>query len=284
MARAIWKGLVNFGLVNIPIELYPASRDHGLRFRLLHRTDLSPIALKRVCQDDGQTLEWSEIVKGYEIEPGRFVVVGEEDFKAAAPERTRSINLFGFVPVAAIDVRFWETPYAAAPASGAEHSYGLLARALSQTGRAGIAKFVLRQRQHLAALLSLNGALLLSTLRFPEQLLALPQHPPQELPARELDLAGRLVESMASEWAPEEYQDDYVAALRGVIEAKAAGARPARTGARRAPRTTTVTDLMARLQQSLAMAKATPGSRSKAAPVKAMARPTRRSPKKPRAA
>ena len=153
MARALWKGLVNFGLVNIPIELHTGARDHTPSFRLLHRTDLSPIKMERVCQTDGKPVAWDELVKGYELEPGRFVAVTQDDFKTAALERSRSIDIMAFVPMADIDARYWDTPYVALPGKGAEHTYALLAKALETSGRAGIAKYVMRQRQHLAALI-----------------------------------------------------------------------------------------------------------------------------------
>lgn len=189
MARALWKGLVNFGLVNIPVELHPGSRDHTPHFRLLHRTDLSPIKMERVCQTDGHAVAWEDLVKGYEIEPGRFVAVTQDDFKTAALERSRSIDILAFVPRESIDARYWDTPYLASPGKGAEHSYALLAEALERSGRAGIAKYVMRQRQHLAALIAVEGRLVVSTLRFPEDLQALPEVPARtKLAARERDL------------------------------------------------------------------------------------------------
>jgi DNA end-binding protein Ku len=252
MARPVWKGLVNFGLVNIPVELHVAARDHTPRFRLLHRTDLSPISMERVCQKDGHAVAWDDLVKGYEIEPGRFVTVTEDDFKTAALERSRSIDILAFVPLEAIDVRYWDTPYVATPGKGAEHSYALLAEALAGSGRAGIAKYVMRQRQHLSALLSVDGRLIVQTMRFPEELVSLPAAPArQKLASRELTLASQLIEGMADTWDPERYRDDYVPALMKVIEAKAKGARPRRQTSR-APARTNVVDLVARLKESLA--------------------------------
>lgn len=259
MARSLWKGLVNFGLVNIPIELHVAARDHTPRFRLLHRTDMSPISMERVCQKDGKPVAWADLVKGYEIEPGRFVAVTEDDFKTAAFERSRSIDILAFVPLDAIDVRYWDTPYFATPTKGAEHSYALLAEALAKSGRAGISKYVMRQRQHLSALLSVDGRLIVQTMRFPEDLVALPEAPSrQKLAARELTLAAQLIEGMADTWEPGRYRDDYVPALMKVIESKAKGATPARPAGRK-PVQTNVVDLVARLKESLA---ATSGAKS----------------------
>jgi DNA end-binding protein Ku len=283
MARPIWKGLINFGLVNIPVELHTAARDHTPRFRLLHRKDRSPISLERICQKDGQPVAWADLVKGYEIEKGHFVTVTEDDFKTAALERSRSIDILAFVSLDAIDVRYWDTPYLAVAAKGAEHSYALLAEALTRSGRAGISKYVMRERQHLAALLPLDGRLIVSTMRFPEDLVALPAAPARtKIATRELNLATQLIEGMADTWDPREYSDDYVSALMRVIEAKAAGgvARAAKT---KAPVKTNVVDLVARLQESLAAAKTS--RRSSAQPPRRAAKPARKSTSKnPRAA
>lgn len=264
MARALWKGLVNFGLVNIPIELHTGSRDHTPRFRLLHRTDLSPIKMERVCQTDGHAVGWDDLVKGYEIEPGHFVTVTQDDFKTAALERSRSIDILAFVPLDDIDVRYWDTPYLAVPSKGAEHSYALLAHALQKSGRAGIAKYVMRQRQHLAGLLTVDGRLVVSTMRFPEDLVALPEVPSQEkLPAREVELASKLIEGMADRWDPRQYKDDYVTALMKVIEAKAEG-QAVRTPKLRAAPATNVVDLVARLRESLAQTTGAPSGKTAA--------------------
>ena len=250
MARSVWKGLVNFGLVNIPVELHPGVRDHRPRFRLLHRKDLSPIRQERVCQLDGDVVAWEDLVKGYEVERGRFVTVTEDDFKTAALERSRSIDIMEFVKVSEIDVRYWETPYAVLPGKGAEHSCALLAKALGDSGRAGIAKYVMRERQHLAALQVVDGALMLTTMRFPEDLVELPSVKTGKLGDKELSLAGRLIDGMAGQWDPGRYHDDYVPALMKVIDAKARGAAPRGRAAPRAT-STNVSDSVARLRESL---------------------------------
>jgi DNA end-binding protein Ku len=253
MARALWTGLVNFGLVNIPVQLHTAVRDHMPRFRLLHRKDLSPIREQRVCQLDGHPVAWDDLVNGFEIEPGHFVTVTEDDFKTAALERSRSIDILEFVPAADIDPRYWATPYLVQPGRGAEHSYALLARALGDSGRAGIAKYVMRQRQHLAALHVVERALILTTLRFPDDLVAAPAVPTGALAAREVALAAQLVEGMSDAWNPARYTDDYVPALMKVIEAKAAGTPAGRKKVAPA-RSTPVSDLVARLRESLTIA------------------------------
>jgi len=262
MARPLWKGSVSFGLVNIPVELFVGARDHTPRFRLLHRTDLSPISLERVCQTDGKAVAWNDLVKGYEVEKGRFIALTEDDFKTAAIERSRSIDIQAFVPLHDIDARYWDTPYYALPGKGAEHAYGLFAQALAKSGRAGIAKYVMRQREHLAALLPVNGCLVVSTMRFEEDLVEVPRTARPKVSPQELKLADQLISSLAGEWSPDAYHDDYVPALMKVIKAKAAGKKmPAVSGKPTPP--TKVVDLVARLKESLAAAqRASRSSRS----------------------
>ena len=270
MARALWKGHVTFGLVNIPVELHPAVEDNTPRFRMLHKTDLSPISMERICQTDGKAVSWGDLVKGFEIEPGRFVVVTEDDFKTAAVEKSRSIEILDFVEAREIDGRFFETPYWLQPSKGAESSYALLARALKESGRAGIAKYVMRNRQHLTAVQELKGALVLTTLRFAEDLVEpafADNLRPARADAREVKLALQLIEGLAREWDPSRYKDDYTANLLRVIEAKSKGATPRLKKGER-PVSANVVNLMERLQASL---EATKSARKTAAPKKAAA-------------
>jgi DNA end-binding protein Ku len=265
MARALWKGYVSFGLVNIPVELHGAVDDNTPRFRMLHKTDLSPISMERVCQAEGEPVSWGDLVKGYEIEPGRFVVVTEDDFKTAALEKSKSIDILDFVDARDIDGRFFDTPYWLKPAKGAESVYALLARALKESGRAGIAKYVMRSRQHLTAVQELKGALCLTTLRFAEDLVEpafVEDLKPARADAREVKLALQLIEGLSREWDPARYKDDYTANLLRVIEAKTKGATPKLKDTRKAV-SPNVVDLMERLQQSLAATKAS--GRGKAA-------------------
>jgi DNA end-binding protein Ku len=194
-------------------------------------------------------------VKGYEVEPGSFIAVTEDDFKTAAVERSHSIDIRDFVPVDDIDPRYWDTPYLTAPTKGGEGTYALLAAALEKSGRAGIAKYVMRERQHLAAVRGVGGQLLLSTLRFHDDLVKADEgrsSPPAS--SKELALAIQLIEGLKSEWDPTRYTDDYLHALMKVIEAKAGGAQPTK-GTVPARRATNVVDLAERLRQSLAAAK-----------------------------
>src|SRR5437899_1014218 len=166
MPRAIWKGSISFGLVNIPIELHTAVRDHRPKFRLLHAKDKSPVKFERVCIRDGQTVAWEDLVKGYEYSKGHFVVMTKEDFRAAAVEKTRTVDIVDFVKAEEIDDRFFETPYYLVPVKGGERAYALLREAIRDSKRVGIAKFILRDVQHLAALEVIGEAMVLSVMRF----------------------------------------------------------------------------------------------------------------------
>jgi len=158
MARALWKGSISFGLVSIPIELHTAVRDHRPKFRMLHAKDKSPVKFERVCIRDGHAVGWADLVKGYEYAKGHFVVMTKEDFQAAAVEKTRTVDIIDFVKGDEIDDRFFETPYYLVPAKGGERAYALLREAIRDSGRIGIATFILRDAQHLAAAGARPGA------------------------------------------------------------------------------------------------------------------------------
>jgi DNA end-binding protein Ku len=253
MPRAIWTGSLSFGLVNIPIEVHTAVRDHRPHFRMLHASDRSPINFERVCQKDGKAVAWEDLVKGYEYEKGRFVVLTKEDFAAAALEKTRRIDVLDFVEADAIDDRFFDKPYYLIAKKGGETAYALLREAMSQSGRIGIAKFVLRETQHLAAVEGIGDALVLSTLRFSDELVetsALTFPSSKNLRKAELGMAKMLVDNLASEWDPDKYVDDYRENVMRVIKAKLKGKEPDLVLDER-HRDANVIDLMERLRQSL---------------------------------
>src|SRR5437667_11823757 len=166
MARPLWKGSLTFGLVNIPIELHTAVRDHRPHFRMLHAKDKSPVRFERVCIREGHPVAWEDLVKGYEYEKGHFVVLTKEDFQAAAVEKTRTVDILDFVKAAEIDDRFFETPYYLVPAKGGERAYALLRDAIRESGRIGIAKFILRDSRHRAPADAIQHARALSVMRF----------------------------------------------------------------------------------------------------------------------
>jgi DNA end-binding protein Ku len=267
MARALWKGAISFGLVNIPVELHTAVRDARPRFRMLHAKDQSPIRFERVCQRDGKPVAWEDLVKGYEYEKGRFVVLTRDDFRAAALEKTRRVDILDFVQASEIDDRYFETPYYILPGKGGERAYALLREAIRASGRTGIAKFILRDTQHLAAIEAIEDALVLSTMRFADELVDPKTYTfPAATDVRksELDLAKMLVENLAAEWSPDKYTDDYRENLMKVIKAKLKGKKP-KLEEEVEPRSAEVVDLMERLRRSLEAGRASAGSGTKRA-------------------
>jgi len=282
MARAIWTGSLSFGLVNIPIEVHTAVRDHRPHFRLLHAKDRSPINFERVCQKDRKTVAWGDLVKGYEYEKGRFVVLTKEDFETAAIEKTRRIDVLDFVETDAIDDRYFDKPYYLTAKKGGEAAYALLREAMNEAGRIGIAKFVMRETQHLAAIEGIGDALVLSTLRFADELVdtsSLTFPSGKNLKKADLNMARMLVENLAAEWDPAKYADDYQENLMRVIKAKMKGKEPDLVVEERS-RDSNVIDLMERLRQSLDQSGGRRGAkkvtRSKARKTSARARRTRR--------
>jgi len=227
MARAIWKGSVSFGLVNIPVSLYPSGEStEEIRFRQLHRTDLAPIQYRRVCSAEGTEVPWGEITKGYEYAKGQFVVITDEDLAKARVEATQAIDVRDFVPAADIPWTFFENTYYVEPAKAGFRAYALLREALKESGRVGISSVVLRQREHLAALAPSGDVLVLAMMKFAHELrspdaLNVPRD--VVVDPRELQLARQLVDSLAADWKPEQYRDSYADAIRRVIEQKVEG-------------------------------------------------------------
>jgi DNA end-binding protein Ku len=251
---AIWKGSLTFGLVNIPVELKTAVRADHISFRLLHKEDLSPVRYERVCQADGETVPWNEIVKGYEYDKGKFVVLTDEDFKAAALESSKTIDILDFVKEDEIDPRYFETPYYLVPQKGGEKPYALLREAVRQTGSVGIGKIIIRQTQHLAAVKVVGDALVLEIMRFANELVDQKEF---SFPARdairpqELQMAEQLVANLAEPFDPTRYTDEYRANLMRVIKAKMKGKKPKLEEPEREVEDSGVLDLMSRLRASL---------------------------------
>ncbi len=254
MSRALWKGALSFGLVNIPIELHTAVRDTRPHFRMLHARDESPIRFQRVCERDGTPVAWEDLVKGYEYEKGRFVVLSKADFQAAALEKSRTIDILDFVKAEEIDDRYFETPYYLLPGKGGDRAYALLREAIRASGRIGIAKFILRESQHLAAIEVIADGLVLSIMRFADELVDAGTFTfPSEsaVRAQELEMARMLVENLAASWDPAKYTDDYRENLMKVIRAKLKG-KPAKLTSPEEKQSAEVVDLMERLRRSLA--------------------------------
>jgi DNA end-binding protein Ku len=258
MPRAIWSGSISFGLVNVPVKLVTATSPKDIRFHQLHASDGGRINQKRVCSLDGEEVDYSEIVKGYELHKGQYVIVGPEDLETMAPEASRSIEIEEFVDLAEIDPLYFDHSYYLLPDGPAARPYALLVEAMAGTGKVGIGRFVLRTKQYLAALRPRQGALVLSTMLFADEVVETSdlevQTTKDTRPSeRELTMARQLVSSLSAEWEPAKYKDDYREKVMELIEAKAEGNEIAIPEATEpaAP----VLDLMAALEASLARAK-----------------------------
>ncbi len=253
--RAIWKGSISFGLVSIPVALQNASRTEEFKFRLLRRTDLSPVNYKRVAAVDGKEVPWEEIVKGYEYEKGKFVVLKDEDFKRVDLEATDTIDIVDFVDLNQINPVYFHRPYYLEPQKGGAGAYNLLRRVLADTNKAGISKVIIRTRQHLAAVKANGDLLVLELMRFADELIppATIKVPAEKKPgAREIGMARTLVNQMSEDWDPDRYTDDYRSALMKLIDKKVKSGGKELPGSAQAPkRATNVIDLAAVLQQSL---------------------------------
>jgi DNA end-binding protein Ku len=262
--RAIWKGSISFGLVNIPIALYPATRREELKFRLLREKDLSPVNYKRVAEKDGKEVSWDEIVKGYEYEKGKFVVLKPEDFQRVDLEATQTVDISDFVDLEEIDPMFFYKPYYLEPQKGGDKAYVLLRDSLAKSNKVGIAKVVIKTRQYLAGVKAEDEVLVLELMHFAEELadaekLKVPKK--LEPGKREMDMAKALIESMSGKWDPDKYRDDYRDALMDVIEEKVeSGGKEIEEKPKPKKAKSNVIDLVSVLQESL---KKTQGSKKK---------------------
>lgn len=253
--RAIWKGSISFGLVNIPIALYPATRKEELKFRMLRGKDLSPINYKRVAEKDGKEVPWDEIVKGYEYEKGKYVVLKDEDFQRVDLEATQTVDIQDFVEQEEIDPMYFYKPYYLEPQKGGDKAYVLLRDALKKSKKVGIAKVVIKTRQYLAGVKAEDDVLVLELMHFAEELADADKLkvPKKISPGkRELDMAQTLIDNMSAKWDPEKYKDDYREALMDVIEEKVeSGGKEIEEKPKAKKTPSKVIDLVAVLQQSL---------------------------------
>jgi len=251
--RPIWKGSISFGLVYIPVSVYPATREEKLSFRQLRATDLSPIKYKKVAEADSKEVSADQIVKGFEYERGQFIVMKEEDFAKVKIESTHSIDITDFVEQEQVDPKFFYKPYFLEPQKGGEKAYALLHKALAGTAKIGIAKVVISNREHLASVKPDGLFLILELMHFASEILspeALKSGPEGAISEKELKMAQTLIESMSTPWEPEKYRDGYRTAVLELIEQKAQNKEIADKPA--APvRATNVVDLVKVLQESL---------------------------------
>jgi DNA end-binding protein Ku len=251
--RPIWKGSISFGLVYIPIAVYPATREEKISFRQLRRTDLSPIKYKKVAEADMKEVSGDQIVKGFEYEKGRYVVLSEEDFEKVKIESTHSIDITDFVELDQVDPKFFYKPYFLEPQKGGEKAYALLHKALSGTDKIGVAKVVISNREHLAAVKPDGLFLILELMHFASEILSaeeLSRGPSTALNEKELKMAQALVDSMTVPWEPGKYRDEYRTAVMELIEQKAKNKKVDLKPATPHP-TTNVVDLVKVLQESL---------------------------------
>lgn len=250
---AIWKGTLSFGLVTLPVEMRTAVRDESLRFRLLHAEDNTPVKYERVCTKDGETVSWDEIVKGYEYTKGKYVIMTDADFEAAALESSKAIDIAEFVKEDEIDPRFFDKPYFLVPGKGGDRAYALLREALRNTGSVGIGKVTIRQKQWLVAVRAVDDAIVVESLRFANELvdpdeLSFPSA--KDVRPQELKMAEQLVENFADSFDASKYTDEYRENLMKIIKAKMKG-ETVEFVAPPAPEETKVIDLMDRLRASL---------------------------------
>ncbi len=259
MARALWRGAISFGLVTIPVALYPAKSTQGdINFHMLHKDDLSRIHNKRVDDEDHE-VPYEEVVRGYEYEKDQYVVIDEDDLRRANVEATQTIDIMHFVDGRKIDIAYYDTPYYTEPSKAGRKAYALLRETLQRTQRVGVAKIVIRERQHLCALIADGPALLAYTLRWPYQLrdasdFDLPGEDLDKLNVspQELKMAEQLVEAMTADWEPDQYTDTYREDLLRVIEEKVKGGEVTEVAAPRPEaREGNVVDIMALLKRSM---------------------------------
>lgn len=262
MARSMWKGAISFGLVHIPVEMYPAVQNKTLDLTMLDRRDFSPVGFKRYNKNNQKEVSWDDIVKGYEYASGEYVVLSEEDLRRANPEATGTIDIVAFVDAHEVPLLYYEQPYYLAPGKGGDKVYSLLRETLRKAGKIGIARVVIRVKQHLAALVCVGDTIVLNTLRYADEIRPVDdlKIPSSETKAaaisdKELKMAMALVEGMSEDWKPEEYHDTYREDVLALVEKKVEAnetktiTMPGKEKA--APSGGNVIDLVALLQQSL---------------------------------
>jgi DNA end-binding protein Ku len=267
MPRSLWRGSISFGLVNIPVVLYSAENRNSFDLTLLDRRDMKPVGFKRYNKETGKEVTWDQIVKGYEYEKSRYVVLTDEDFRRANVEATQTIDIVNFVRAEDIPPTTFETPYYLAPDKRGEKGYALLRETLKKSGKAGIATVVIRTRQYIAALIPWSEIIVLNTLRYADELrptreLDIPAKSLKSLKTagvtpRELDMATKLVEEMSDRWKPTQYKDTYHDDLMRLIKKRIKAGKtevvttPSKDEEDDRPSRAKVVDLMALLKRSV---------------------------------
>ena len=255
----MWNGTISFGLVTIPVALYPATQRDELTFKLLRKSDHSPINNKRVAQADGKEVPWEDIVKGYEYEKGKFVVLKEEDFKRVDLEAAaQTIDIMDFVEVEQINPMYFQKPYYLEPQKGGEKAYALLRGALQDSGKLGIAKVVIRTREHLAGVKAQGNAIILEIMHFGDELIdanSLKFPKAGKAKPREVGMAKKLIDGMTTKWDPEKYEDEYKTQLMAMIEEKVKHPDAKHSSPKAQKRPSNIIDLMSVLEESLSHTK-----------------------------
>jgi DNA end-binding protein Ku len=259
----MWKGAISFGLVHIPVELYPATSEHALDLHMLDRRDFAPIGFKRYNKNTGKEVSWDDIIKGYEYADDEYVVLSDEDLRRANPEATQTIDILAFVDAGQVPLIYYEQPYYLAPGKGGDKVYALLRETLRDVGKIGIANVVIRVKQHLAALVCVGDTIVLITLRYPDEIrptdeLKIPDENSKaaQVTPKELQMARALVEGMSERWKPNQYHDTYREDVMAMIKKKIA-AKQTKTitmpepDEDRKPAKAKVIDLVSLLQASL---------------------------------
>jgi DNA end-binding protein Ku len=295
MARAIWSGSISFGLLNVPVKLYSAVSKKSVSFRELRESDSSRIRHKRVAEADGEEVTYDDIVKGYEIAPEQYVVITRDELEELDPKKTRAIEIKDFVDLDEIDPIYFDHPYYLGPDKGAEKAYALLVKAMEDAHKVAIARFVLRNKENLAALRPMDGVMTMATMRFADEVVS-PDEISEDLEAadgkptkKELDMARALIDSLAAEFDASQYRDEYREEVLALIERKAKGEKVV-AAASEEPAPTKAPDLMAALEESLAAVKGEeakapkPASKSRSASGKSRSTSKSRSPSKAKAA
>jgi DNA end-binding protein Ku len=258
MARAIWSGSISFGLLNVPVKLYSAVSKQTVRFRELRENDGARIKHKRVAEADGKEVPYEKIVKGYEYAPDQYVVLNRDELSELDPKRTRAIEIQDFVDLDDIDPIYFEQPYYLGPDKGAARAYALLVQAMKESRKVAIARFVLRNKEHLAAIRPMDDVLTLTTMRFHDEVTSpqdldgelFEEEKPKKPEKRELEMAKQLIESLTSDFKPGTYRDEYREELLDLLERKAAG-KDVVSAPSEEPEPTKAPDLMAALEESL---------------------------------
>ncbi len=277
MARAIWSGSISFGLLNVPVKLYSAVARRSIALREIRDSDSARIKHRRVAEGTDEEVPYENIVKAYELSPGQYVPLSRDEIAALAPEKTRAIEVQDFVDLDQIDPIYFDSPYYLGPADGAERAYALLAQAMESSGKVAIARFVFRNKEHLAAIRTSAGVLTLTTMRFADEVVptselaeVLPEQAPK-VAKREREMAEQLIDSLSTDFDPGAYRDEYREQLLALIERKAEGKEIVAVESAE-PQATKAPDLMAALEQSIAAVKDREGSARKPTKRKAAAK------------